>query len=318
MAPRFIASALALTVLAALCFLMGCRQPNADDRATPTPAGASVEIFFAGADEIIGLDGPVAVDFVDAEYRQLRRRDAIAPIYDPHLIPGVDATLPDDEMVIGVSVNGEAKAYPAGILYTREMVNDTVGGLPVLVTWCPLCYTALVHDRRVGAAVFTFGNQGALYKGAMTWYDHDTGSVWSQPTGEAISGAAVGSRLLLIPSQLTTWTRWRAAHPHTLALRLDSSSQPYRGTLPGDQHVVGVVVNGHAAAWPYQEVARHGPIFETVGGIQIRLWEDDETGAFRAAPTHASGGEIPAIIAYRWAWLKLYPVDSLQSVNNAH
>ena len=101
-------------------------------------------------DEFIGPTGPTAPDFVDSAYHQLRRPDDIPPVYDPMFIDVAVTNLQDDELVIGLVVNGDARAYPLAILYNREMVNDVVGGVPVLVTWCPLCYTAMVHDRRVG------------------------------------------------------------------------------------------------------------------------------------------------------------------------
>ncbi len=85
--------------------------------------------------------------------------------------------------MIGVEVDGHARAYPVSLLNSREMVVDRVGGVPILVTWCPVCATAMVDGEEI-----IFGTQGALYRNAMTWWDHDTGSIWSQPLGEAIAG----------------------------------------------------------------------------------------------------------------------------------
>ena len=305
--PFLLASLLALATLGA------CGLTASPDVHRPQPQPDPVVAYhLAGTDEIIGPDGPVAATFVDAEYEQLRRPDAIGPIYDPRFVPASATNLPDGEMVIGLTINGDSRAYPAGILYHREMVNDTVGGVPTLITWCPLCYTALAHRRSVGNDTFTFGNQGALYKGAMTWYDHSTGSVWSQPTGEAIAGPLAGARLTLMPSQLTTWNQWRAAHPETRVLTTATPAQPYRGRQPGEQHVVGVVIGDAAAAWPYPAVIERGPIEATVGDTPVRLWRDDATGAIRATTADGSPRELPAIIAYRWAWEKLYPADSLR------
>lgn len=76
----------------------------------------------------------------------------------------------------------------------------------------------MVHRRAVDGEVLVFGNQGHLWRNAMTWYDHDTGSVWSQPLGEAIMGPLTGERLELLPSTLTTWASWRSDHPDSLAL----------------------------------------------------------------------------------------------------
>ena len=194
--PVLIVIAATAILLSAVC---GCGAPE-----SPSPAGYARE-FVGSYDEAIGPQGPAAAGFSDADFVQLLLPDDIAPIYDPQFVPAADAHLPDDEpddeLVVGSSINGDARAYPAGILYTREMVNDVVGGVPVLVTWCPRCYTALVHDRRVDGATAVFGNQGALYKGAMTWFDHETGSIWSQPLGKAVVGPRSGVSLNLMPSQ---------------------------------------------------------------------------------------------------------------------
>ena len=268
--------------------------------------GADGRYFDGGYDEIIGADGATAADFADGDYVQLRRPDDIPPIYAPEFVAADAASRPDDEPVIGLARNGAARAYPTGILYRRELVNDVVGGVPVLVSWCPLCYTALAHERRLDdGATPVFGNQGALYRGAMTWYDHATGSVWSQPLGRAIAGPQAGRRLTLLPAQLTTWGQWRAAYPHTLLLADGGiPAPPYRGRRPGDRHIVGVVIGDAAASWSYRAVAESaGGIIGRVGSAAVTLRRDDASGAIRA---WSGGVELPVIIAYRRAWQDFY------------
>ena len=299
-------------VIALLLFAVGgCASPG------PLSPADSVGEFAGAYDEIIGADGRAVAGFSDADYVQLLRPDDIPPIYAPEFVAASEAMLPDDELVIGLAVNGDARAYPAGILFTREMVNDVVGGAPVLVTWCPRCYTALVHERPVDetGSALVFGNQGALYRGAMTWYDHQTGSVWSQPLGMAIAGPSAGRTLPLLPSQLTTWREWRAAHPDRLALVVTEPAPPFRGRRPGPEHVVGVVVGETAAAWPYERVASGEVIRATVGEVAITLWLDDGTGGVRAQATTGDGieRELPTLIAYRQAWLKFYPGSVMES-----
>ena len=296
-----------------ILLLLACGAPE------PPSSGDSDGQFTGAYDEILGADGSTVSGFSDADYVQLLRPDDIPPIYAPEFAAASEASLPDDELVIGLSINGDARAYPAGILYTREMVNDVVGGAPVLVSWCPRCYTALVHRRPVDetGTTLVFGNQGALYQGAMTWYDHDSGSIWSQPLGMAIAGPAAGRTLSLLPSQLTTWQDWRAAHPDTLALVVDEPAPPFRGRRPGPEHVVGVVVGDAAAAWPYERVASGEPIHASVGEAAITLWLDDATGGIRATATTANGiqRELPTMIAYRQPWLKLYPGSVIETTN---
>ena len=285
------------------------------DAATPKPpaysGGVDGGYFAGGYDEIIGADGAKATGFADGDYVQLRRPDDIPPIYAPEFVAADAAGRPDDEPVIGLALNGEARAYPTGILYRRELVNDVVGGVPALVSWCPLCYTALAHERRLdgSGAAAVFGNQGALYRGAMTWYDHATGSVWSQPLGAAIAGPQAGRRLALLPAQVTTWGQWRAAYPHTLLLSEGGIPAPaYRGRRPGDGHIIaGVVVGDAAASWPYRAVAESaGGIVGQVGNAEVTLRRDDASGAIRA---WSGGVELPVIIAYRRAWAEFYGGD---------
>ena len=284
--------------------LLACGAPEA-------PPADSVGEFAGAYDEVIGPDGRAAPGFSDADYVQLLRPDDIPPIYAPEFVASWEASLPDDELVIGLSIDGDARAYPAGILYTREMVNDVVGDAPVLVSWCPRCYTALVHQRPVDetGTPLVFGNQGALYLGAMTWYDHGSGSVWSQPLGMAIAGPSAGRTLPLLPSQLTTWQEWRAAHPDTLALVVTEPAPPFRGRRPGAEHVVGVVVGETAAAWPYERAASGKVIQASLGDSAITLWLDDATGGIRAQAASGDGirRELPTILAYRQAWLNFYP-----------
>ena len=123
--PVLIVIAATAILLSAAC---GCGAPE-----SPSPAGYARE-FVGSYDEAIGPQGPAAAGFSDADFVQLLLPDDIPPIYDPQFVPAADADLPDDELVVGSSINGDARAYPAGILYTREMVNDVVGGVPVLVT----------------------------------------------------------------------------------------------------------------------------------------------------------------------------------------
>ncbi len=301
----------ACLIFVAILFLTawgGCRSggTSADGSLAPTRTPVP-SVYIGSLDEVIGPEGPVAPEFNDAEYQQLRRPDAIAPIYDPEFLSADESDLPADELVIGLDINGEARAYPAGILYNREMVNDTIGGVPVLITWCPRCYTALVHDRSSHGAAHLFGNQGALYKGAMTWYDHATGSVWSQPTGEAIAGPMAGATLTLLPSQLTTWGEWLSANPASRVLASDIPSTPYSGRRPGEDHVAGVLVGEQAVAWPYRSILDAGSITTAIGGVNVTISVDEPTGAIRAVAGNGESRELPVIIAYRWAWEEFYP-----------
>ncbi len=125
----------------------------------------------------------------------------------------------------------------------------------------------MVHRREVNGTEIVLGNQGALWGNAMTWWDHDTGSVWSQPLGEAILGPRTGQTLELLPSQMTSWGAWREAHPDTLAL-----DAPAGNAGLGLEHTVIVVeLAGDAAAYPIDDLRERGLANDIVGGVPIAV-----------------------------------------------
>ena len=146
-------------------------------------------------------------------------RDAIAPVYEP-FYGGADALgwLEDDDLVLGYESGGRVYTYPLQILNLRELVNDTIDGVPVLVSYCPLCASAVVYDRRLGDRTLLFGNTSALYESDLVMFDHETGSYWFQVAGRAIVGELTGEALSVLPSTVASWGDWRALHPDALLL----------------------------------------------------------------------------------------------------
>ncbi len=136
-------------------------------------------------------------------------KDGIPAIDHPRFVPLAQATLLDREPVIGLEINGDARAYPLAILIWHEIVNDTVGGVPVAVTFCPLCNTAIVFDRRVDGKTLDFGTTGLLRFSDLVMYDRATESFWQQATGEAIVGAMTGRRLRQLPARLESWAEFK-------------------------------------------------------------------------------------------------------------
>ena len=126
----------------------------------------------------------------------------------------------------------------------------------------------MVHRREVDGTEVVFGVQGALWGNAMTWWDHDTGSIWSQPLGEAIMGERKEATLELLPSTLTTWSAWRDAHPGTLALNAPNWNV---GGITLDRTVIVVELNGEAAAYPIPDLQEAGLANDTVGGVAIAV-----------------------------------------------
>ncbi len=175
------------------------------------------------------------------------------------------------EPVIGLIVNGEAKAYPLQFLTRHEIVNDEIGGVPVAVTFCPLCNTAIVFERTIDAQVLEFGVSGNLRNSDLIMYDRQTESWWQQFTGDAIVGDMLGTNLNILPSRLESWDNFRARAPQGAQVMVaqtlfgsygvnpyagyDSSIQPflYFGDLPTDipalARVVTLETTNGKAAW---------------------------------------------------------------------
>ncbi|MCZ6607396.1 MAG: DUF3179 domain-containing protein [Alphaproteobacteria bacterium] len=221
-------------------------------------------------------------------------KDGIPSIDDPRFVPVSEVTdLTDTEPVIGVTVNGEARAYPLGILTRHEIVNDTIGGVPVTVTYCPLCNSSIVFDRRVDGQVLDFGTTGKLRNSDLVMYDRQSESWWQQFSGEAIVGKMTGKTLKMLPSRQESFARFRARAPNGKVLvsnqpfrryginpyvRYDSAPFPFlfRGDLPeGIAPMVRVVAVG-GEAWGLPLLRKKGTI---VRGDLVLSWEAGQNSA---------------------------------------
>ena len=132
------------------------------------------------------------------------------------------------EPVISIDLNGDPRAYPLRILLWHEIVNDTVGGIPVLVSYCPLCNSGVVFDRRLNERTLTFGNTGRIRHFDMVMYDHQTESWWQQFLGAAIVGELTGVSMKLIPARLESLERFRQRRPQgKLLIPNDKNARNY-------------------------------------------------------------------------------------------
>lgn len=165
-----------------------------------------------------GPDTQASVDLERLE-QGCPRRDCIPAIDDPAFVPAAELDfLQPDDLVLALAINGDARAYPANILNAHEIVNDTVGGEPVAVTYCPLCGSGLAFKRVMDGETVAFGVSGLLHENDLVMYDRRTESLWQQITGEAIVGPKTGARLEQVPLTMTQWKRWRGSHPDTRVL----------------------------------------------------------------------------------------------------
>ena len=221
-------------------------------------------------------------------------KDGIPPIDTPRFdtVPDADKWLKPREPVIVFGRVGEGRAYPLQILIWHEIANDTVAGLPVAVTFCPLCNTSIVFDRRLDGRVLNFGTTGKVRFSDLVMYDRQTESWWQQVTGEAIVGEMTGRRLVLLPSQIISWEMFKLTYPEGKVLNRETghrrsygsnpyvgydnvSSSPflYRGPkdgrLPPMERVVTVSLNGEAVAYPFNVMEKVRVVNDTAGGRPI-------------------------------------------------
>jgi hypothetical protein len=156
-------------------------------------------------------------------------KDGIPAVDDPRFVAVADADfLEDREPVIELVVEGDARAYPIQILIWHEIVNDVVGGVPVAVTFCPLCNTALAFRRRLNEQTLDFGTTGNLRNSDLVMYDRQTQSWWQQFGGEALVGELTGATLEQLPARLVAWADFRREHAGGEVLSLETGfSRPY-------------------------------------------------------------------------------------------
>ena len=229
-------------------------------------------------------------------------KDGIPPIDEPKFITADEAAayLGDRKPVVAVEVNGEAKAYPIEILVWHEIVNDTIGGVPVTVTFCPLCNTAIAFDRRLDGTTYDFGVSGNLRYSDLVMYDRQTESWWQQITGRAIVGELTGKKLTAIPAAMVSFADFRSTHPKGQVLSRDTGflkpygRNPYLGyddisrspflffeevdgRLPAMERVVTVTLNGEDAAYPFNVLAELKVVEDTVGGKPIVVFHQPGT-----------------------------------------
>ena len=219
--------------------------------------------------------------------------DGIPPLNDPAFVSpeGADAWILPSDLVIGVVINGDARAYPRRIIDWHEMVNDTVGGVPVSLAYCTLCGSAILYDGRAGGQVLRFGTSGLLYRSNKLMYDTTTRTLWEQYTGEPAWGEMVGSgvRLDVLPAVHVTWAEWLAAHPDTGVLDIETgfrrdygsgvayadywASSDLRFPAPDGQGplevkdiVFTVRIEGETVAYPIDLLAERGWIEDEIAG----------------------------------------------------
>jgi hypothetical protein len=283
--------------------------------------------------------------------RQMSRQD---PATEFPVVPAgeVTETLTPGELVLGVTIGKEARAYPVNMLNVfpeRKILNDTLGGQAIAVTWCDRCLTGIVFARELDRRTLTLGVEGRLWKENMIMYDRETHSQWSQFQGEAKAGPLKGKKLRQIPSVLTDWRSWRRLHPEGTVVELPYMLRQFtRYSFPKlGRLVLGISAGGKARAWGLDELDRTRvredewdgkPVLALFdrAGVSARLYQrtlrgrilsfrydgdrltDGETGSTwepvtgRALTGPLAGQHLvplPAFVCYRWVWEQFHPEE---------
>ena len=271
---------------------------------------------------------PATVEF-EHLYQGCPERDCIPSIDKPEYVSADEAAgfLSANELVIAMNHNDDKRAWPIRILDFHEIVNDTIGGDPVAVTWCPLCGSGLAFRREVGGEVVEFGVSGLLHDSDLVMYDRKTNSLWQQITGEAVMGPAMGQTLEEVPATITEWATWKSSHPETLVMAPPEDS----GMNYGDSRRYAAYEESDRLAFPTarrdlsvhpktvvhgfsidgQHLAVTGKALDDNERIETSIGERELTisrnpdGSVTAVDE--SGNEHAAVRSFWFAWFNFHP-----------
>ena len=283
--------------------------PTATPTALPSPTHTITPVASGAQSSFIGVAGSLTGQ---AEWKTdisrhtvpleelLSRggRDFIDPIYQPlyESVASADTWLQPDDLVGALQVGDEVRIYPVNIMRWHEVLNDEVGGLPVTVTFCPICNRFITFDRRVDGRTLVFGVSGFLYKRNLVMWDHETESWWSQLLGQALVGEMVGKSLRFVSTQMASWQKAKAQFPNAAVLARESgleylmedgfyelsvSEDVYSDESPvllfgtkralyrDHEWVMGVAIDSLARAYPLSELQEAGVINDQLGDVPL-------------------------------------------------
>ncbi len=208
--------------------------------------------------------------------------NGIPPLYYPKVVPAAEARyLRDGHVVFGIEVNGEARAYPKRILAWHEMARDRVGGVELHVVYCTLCGTVIPYESVAGNRTWRLGTSGLLYRSNKLMFDEETGSLWSTLEGRPVIGDLVdtGLQLRSRPVVTTTWGEWKATHPNTTVLSLDTGH-----------------TRDYSEGAAYREYFSHDELYFQVSETDRALKNKAEVLTLKVRPV-AGGTEVPVAIS---------------------
>lgn len=309
-------------------------QPASDspapDPATETsPPSSDGETLLPAEPPPFGAEREFSTDFSkhSVPYSEILSggppKDGIPSIDDPKFqsTSEADEWLSDREPVVFVQVGDDARAYPIQILMWHEIVNDVVGGEPLMVSFCPLCNTAITFKSTFDGQVLDFGTTGRLRFSNLIMYDRQTETWWQQATGDAIAGQYTGLQLEFHPAAIISWKDFKTQYPDGKVLSRDTGRprdygrNPYYGyddinqvpflfrretpgQLPPMARVLTVDLNGEATAYPYDVLSETSVVIDTVGGEAIVVFWAEGTASALDTTKIPEGREVGAAVAY--------------------
>ncbi len=258
------------------------------------------------------------------------RKDGIPSLTDPAVAPVLEADfMNDDDRVVGITIDGQSRAYPIKVLNYHECYNDVIADVPIAVIFCPLCDSVSVVDRRLDGKTYEFGISGLLFNSNVLLHDRQDDALWSQVGFEAVSGPNAGRSLRHLAGwELTTFAKWSDEHPDSTVATIDTGhyrgydDTPYTRYFENDDvmfpveptddrflnktPVVGVFVGGVAKAYPVDSIvaAADGRVEDTLAGQRIILQAQGTPATVRVVET-PEGSQ--AVHTFWFAWYAFHP-----------
>lgn len=256
-------------------------------------------------------------------------RDGIPSLDDPVFVKAGEAKfLSAKDRVLGIEINGIARAYPVRILNYHEIVNDSIAAEAIVITYCPLCGSGMAFSATIDGRRLEFGVSGLLYNSDVLLYDRQSKSLWSQIKKTAVTGPMKGTKLHAIPLSHTTWRDWQARHPSTQVLSTDTGFRrnykvsPYRGysgsgklyfpvAEQNSQYrrkstVLGLEIDGQFKAYPFDELKKGpGQFTDEFQGRRFEVIYDKKNQTARIVDPE--GIELPTLLVFWFAWYAFHP-----------
>ncbi len=279
-------------------------------------------------------------DFTGAKVKQedllqgCHGKDCIPAISNPTFDKVSETTwLADEDIVLTISYKGVDRAYPQKIMNWHEIINETITGYPIAITFCPLCGSAVAFERKVDGVITELGVSGKLHNSDLVMYDRYEGNLWQQITGEALVGPAARRNEKLKPILLgtTTWAQWKNDHPNGEVLSRDTGHNrnydqyPYGTYEENDELyfgvkglnqklqiktvVYGIEIGEESKAYPEDIINNRQTIEDTIGTTPI-LIKKTRSGEVKVTNTQ-TGEEIIPLRLFWFAWAAFHPNTQL-------